>query len=65
MVCITSKHEESLLACVKAKIAWDEIKEMEATAHRGQKPVPSDFNCAEKRVREFLIAGMRWIEEKQ
>lgn len=63
MVCIISKHKESSLACVRAKIEQDEIKEMEATAHRRQKPVPSDFNCAEKMVIEFLIAGMRWIEE--
>lgn len=49
MVCIISKHKESLLACVKAKTEQDEIKEMEATAHRGQKPVSPDFNCAEKK----------------
>ena len=53
VVCIISKHEESLLACAKAKITQDEIKDMEATVHRGQKPVPSDFNCAEKGSESF------------
>ena len=64
-VCIISKHKETLLAWVKARIALDEVKEVETVAigDRNQHHVIS--TVLKQRAREFLIAGVRCIEGRQ